>query len=187
MDVTGQPDNSAAAMNDERPSKRCPECAESVLAAARKCRFCGYRFGATTGVSPDTSIRGLVRRLRRPIPSTTLAGQLAEVGVDLQANERPVGMWLGQVDRGDGYVMVTDSRLFFVRSSRRSGDSRPPQQRWLAEIGSVKVRRKLLRRSLVIGWLESPDTTIRLLSRKDLPEIHRILLNLMPPDRNPNG
>jgi hypothetical protein len=24
--------------------KKCPECAESVLADARKCRFCGYIF-----------------------------------------------------------------------------------------------------------------------------------------------
>jgi hypothetical protein len=27
-----------------RAVKRCPECAETVLAAARVCRFCGHRF-----------------------------------------------------------------------------------------------------------------------------------------------
>lgn len=26
------------------PTKRCPDCAEAVQAAARVCRFCGYRF-----------------------------------------------------------------------------------------------------------------------------------------------
>jgi hypothetical protein len=26
-------------------SKRCPDCAESVRAEARKCRFCGHAFG----------------------------------------------------------------------------------------------------------------------------------------------
>jgi|ERR1035437_1428788 hypothetical protein len=28
------------------PDKKCPDCAEMVKADARKCRFCGYLFGA---------------------------------------------------------------------------------------------------------------------------------------------
>ena len=27
-------------------TKKCPDCAESVMADARKCRFCGFRFEA---------------------------------------------------------------------------------------------------------------------------------------------
>jgi hypothetical protein len=29
---------------NERGTKTCPDCAEDVLAEARRCRFCGYRF-----------------------------------------------------------------------------------------------------------------------------------------------
>lgn len=32
------------------PSKRCPECAETVLQAAKKCRFCGHLFVPANGV-----------------------------------------------------------------------------------------------------------------------------------------
>jgi len=31
------------------PEKTCPECAERIKAAARKCRFCGYRFDTEQG------------------------------------------------------------------------------------------------------------------------------------------
>jgi hypothetical protein len=29
---------------DEQPTKKCPDCAETVLEEARVCKHCGYRF-----------------------------------------------------------------------------------------------------------------------------------------------
>ncbi|MGQ0558611.1 MAG: zinc ribbon domain-containing protein [Sphingosinicella sp.] len=42
-------------------TKQCPDCAEEVLAAARKCRFCGYPFdtGSRIYSSPRTSGWGI--------------------------------------------------------------------------------------------------------------------------------
>lgn len=34
------------ALHDDEATKRCPDCAERVLTAARVCRHCGYRFDA---------------------------------------------------------------------------------------------------------------------------------------------
>jgi len=34
------------------PTKRCPDCAEEILAAARVCKHCGARFGEAAATSP---------------------------------------------------------------------------------------------------------------------------------------
>jgi hypothetical protein len=34
---------------DDKPTKVCPECAETVKAAARRCRFCGHSFVESSG------------------------------------------------------------------------------------------------------------------------------------------
>lgn len=34
----------SAPLTDKRPTRACPDCAETVLAAARRCRYCGYEF-----------------------------------------------------------------------------------------------------------------------------------------------
>jgi hypothetical protein len=36
--------NSLNRSNDPEPTKNCPDCAEEVKLAAKKCRFCGHEF-----------------------------------------------------------------------------------------------------------------------------------------------
>jgi Uncharacterised protein family UPF0547 len=114
------------------PTKRCPDCAETILAAANKCRYCGYRFAEppTQGLS--------LRRARRA--DATLEELLETWGDSLLPAERaepPVFARLGKVD---GYLLVTDRRVAFfgVPVGERRGVVEhllhPPEQRKLAEM-----------------------------------------------------
>jgi hypothetical protein len=44
-----------AASGQERPSKTCPDCAETILEAARICRFCRYEFWPVDAPPPEPS------------------------------------------------------------------------------------------------------------------------------------
>ena len=43
-------------MTDNTATKTCPDCAEEVRAAARKCRFCGFVFPASEEVQPSPEL-----------------------------------------------------------------------------------------------------------------------------------
>jgi ribosomal protein L37AE/L43A len=40
------PDPLVAAWGAEKTTKKCPDCAETILADANVCKHCGYRFAA---------------------------------------------------------------------------------------------------------------------------------------------
>ena len=63
---SGGQDQEPAATQGERAMKACPDCAELVLEAARKCRYCGYRFDGQP--ASQASEEGLFAHLFRRAP-----------------------------------------------------------------------------------------------------------------------
>jgi hypothetical protein len=103
------------------PTKQCPDCAEQVLAAARVCRYCRYRFdsdGRNRGAVGD-----LLGMLRGDGSARTLADVLADWGVRLAAEDEVRFFRLAEVDGEPGYLLVTEAKLaFFAQRGRRSYD-----------------------------------------------------------------
>jgi hypothetical protein len=98
----------------ERDTKQCPDCAERVLAEAKVCRFCGYRFAP-----PDGAPRGLLWSLfgTRSGRSESLSAVeiLAGWKAGLADNESVELLALGRVGDHDGYLAITDRRLLFFQ------------------------------------------------------------------------
>jgi len=171
----GPPVPGAAPAGDQRPMKACPDCAELVLAAARKCRYCGYEFRPAPTPAPagNSALFSLMRRAPQPL---TKAQTLEQLGVKLDAGERLDGLWLGRADSGDGYVVLTDARLFFVTGLRRAPDNPPPRQHRLDELAGAEVAARLWKSELVLRWHDSPDLRIDGLAPKHLRQLHAALL-----------
>jgi hypothetical protein len=156
--------------------KACPDCAEMVLEAARKCRYCGYRFDRQP--TSQAAQEGLVAHLfRRPAPHLTMTETLQQFGVDLDPGERPAGLWLGRVQGVDGYVVLTNERLCFIMGLRHQKEAPGPWQHRLDELAGAEITTHRWRAALVLHWLDSPDLSIDGLARNDLRRLHSALLD----------
>jgi hypothetical protein len=142
-----------AVESTERATKICPDCAEEVLLAARKCRFCGYRFDTAPAPSP-TGSHGVLDLIRRPKRKLTVREQIAEWGIALAPGEQVEMLDLCQIEGESGFAILTDRRLMFVPSpnpTQRSYDTF-----WIGEFTGVTVRRRRLRPSeLALDTLSS--------------------------------
>jgi Uncharacterised protein family UPF0547 len=163
-----------AAGADQPAMKACPDCAEMVLAAARKCRYCGYRFD---GQSDPPAQEGLFAHLmRRSAPRLTMAQTVRQLGVELAPGERPAGLWLGRVKGIDGYVVLTDRRLAFVIGMRHAQGSPKPWQHRLDDLTEAEITGHRRKSALRLHWRDAPDMTIDGLAQKDLERLHAALL-----------
>jgi hypothetical protein len=154
--------------------KPCPDCAELVLEAARKCRYCGYRFDRPSS-QPQEGL--FAHFFRRSAPHLTMTETLQQLGVELDPGERPAGLWLGQVQGVDGYVVLTDERLCFVMGLRhQKAATTAPWQRRLVELAGAEISTHRRKMALVLHWRDSPDLSIDGLAQKDLRRLHSELL-----------
>jgi hypothetical protein len=169
---------------DQRPMKPCPDCAELVLEAARKCRYCGYRFDRQESAKSSKSpFDGLFAHFfRRSTPRLTMAETLQQLGIELEEGERPAGIWLGRAKGIDGYVVLTDRRFCFVIGLRdQLAAPTPPWQHRLNELaGATVVARRLMSSALVLDWRDAPPLTVDGLSPKDLERLHAAVLDRVP-------
>src|SRR5580698_6163763 len=90
-----------------REEKTCPDCAESVLAQARVCRFCGYRFASP----PAANLRHWV--FRRPIDTRSLPEFLLDWGLTLADSEVVAFFGMCEMDQSAGFLLVTNRRAAF--------------------------------------------------------------------------
>jgi hypothetical protein len=155
--------------------KACPDCAEMVLAAARKCRYCGYRFDQPARPAAQEGL--LTHLFRRSAPHLTMAETLQQLGVDLDPGERAAGLWLGRVKGVDGYLVLTDERLLFVPGLRVHKDPPAPWQHRLADLAGADITSHRWKATLVLRWLDSPDLSIDGLAQKDLQRLHSALID----------
>jgi Uncharacterised protein family UPF0547 len=104
--------------------KQCPDCAEQVLAAARKCRYCGYRFDGRRRSRGESLLGDLLGGLRKDTTHATFEEVLADWGTSLGEGEVVEWFRLAEVDQRPGYLLVTSQRLAFFNETSRTTHER---------------------------------------------------------------
>jgi hypothetical protein len=107
-----------------RDYKQCPDCAELVLAAARKCRYCGYRFDGRRRSGGSSLLGDLLGGLRKDTTDVTFEEVLADWGTRLDEGESVEWFRLADVDHHPGYLLVTSRRLVFFNQTSRTTHER---------------------------------------------------------------
>jgi hypothetical protein len=136
--------------------KRCPDCAEQVLAAARKCRYCGYRFdrGASAGAARGGG--SMLELLFRPKSTATLPDLLMEWGTELAPGEQVSYFGYCRVESNYGFLLITSTRVGFFAGRGENRLIEWPRE----QVRARKEGRRALRligpdREVVLTRLES--------------------------------
>jgi hypothetical protein len=110
--------------HSEPAYKQCPDCAEQVLAAARKCRYCGYRFDGRRRSGGASLLGDLLGGLRKDTTNATFEEVLADWGTNLDEGEVVQWFRLADVDHHPGYLLLTSRRLVFFNETSRTTHER---------------------------------------------------------------
>jgi hypothetical protein len=161
-------------VSDDRPTKTCPDCAESVLAAARKCRFCGYRFEGPVPAASPPAFGGVLGLLRRPDPAPTSVPELLHAwGITLDDDEGVEALCHGSIAGATGYIVVTERRFLFVATILGKAPQARREEHLLSDLLRAHRRRHRLSRALFLEWRDS--RTVVAGDRRQLTRLHDLL------------
>lgn len=128
-----------------------------MQAAARVCRYCGYRFAPPPQRPARSSGGGGLLDLIRTQPSSIedVPQLVEEWGIELWPDEevRDDGLCFADVDGELGYVLVTSSRLRFLVPKRGRGKAPNVRvNRELRLLRDASLERRRLRRVVVLRF-----------------------------------